>query len=80
MNRCGMSLCTSSEQRWGWARAEEESEEDEETAASVEQAVSAAMSELPPAWLDVTTAVRFMVSDSNLQFHKVSSSLYSHNI
>jgi hypothetical protein len=49
----------------------EESEEDGDAATRVDRAVSNAVTELPPAWLDVTNALRFLVKDSHLKFHKV---------
>ena len=41
----------------------------------VEAAVEAALEgeDLPPAWVDVTIAVRFLVDNGALQLHKVSS-------
>ena len=44
-------------------------------AAQVDSAVSGAVGDLPPAWLDVTNALRFLVKDSRLQFHKVFTQL-----
>ncbi len=48
-------------------------EEAGDDAAAIESAVDSAAPAMPPGWLDVTTAVRFMVGDSNLQFHKAGS-------
>lgn len=56
-------------------RAGDEEEEVSEDAEAIEKAVDEAAPSMPPAWIDVTDAVRFMVSDSTLQFHKASTSL-----